>query len=131
MRRQMILLRASYWVAAVVDFVVAFLVLVPERMGVDGYVYPMGLMSAVAFSWGVLLLIADRKPLERKWVLLPTALVVLLLGLAGVHAAFTGLLSVQRVLGSSVVVVLVLSLLLYTLYKTRDTQRERKGADFP
>ena len=79
MGKQLIMLRASYWAAAIADFVVAALVLVPERMGVTEFVYPMGLMSAVAFSWGVLLLIADRKPLERKWVLAPTLLVVFLL----------------------------------------------------
>ena len=38
----------------------------------------MGLMSAVAFSWAVLLIVADRKPVERRWVLLPTTLVAFL-----------------------------------------------------
>ena len=114
------LIRASYWVAAVADFVIAFLVLIPERMGVEGFVYPMGLMSAVAFSWGVLLLVADRKPVERKWILLPTSLVVFLLGVAGLYAVFNGLLPMRRALGSLSAVVLVLSLLLYTCYKTRE-----------
>ena len=54
-------LRISYWLAAIADFVVAILCLIPSRMGVGQYVYPMGLMSAVAFSWGVLLLFADRE----------------------------------------------------------------------
>lgn len=114
------LIRTSYWVAAIADFGIAFLVLVPGRMGVEAFVYPMALMSAVAFSWGVLLVIADRKPVERKWVLGPTALVVFLLGVAGVYAAFAGLLPVRRIIGSSTAVVLVLALLLYTLYKTRE-----------
>ena len=74
------LIRMSYWVAAIADFVIAVLVLLPGRMGVTEFVYPMGLMSAVAFSWGVLLIVADRKPVERRWVLLPTTLVVFLLG---------------------------------------------------
>ena len=39
----------------------------------------MALTSVIAFSWGVLLLFADRKPMERRWVLLPTILVVALL----------------------------------------------------
>lgn len=113
------LLRTSYWVAALADFVIAFLVLIPERMGVDRTVYPMGLMSAVALSWGVLLLVADRRPVERRWVLLPTALVVLLLGVAGLWAAGTGLVPARRIAGSSVAVVLVLALILYALYRTR------------
>ncbi len=105
--------------AAIADFVIAFLVLIPERMGVNGFVYPMGLMSAAAFSWGVLLIIADRRPIERRWVLLPTMLVVFLLGVAGISAAILGVVPVNRAIGSSSAVVLVLGLLTYTWLKTR------------
>ena len=115
------LIRTSYWVAAIADFVVAVLALIPARMGVDEFVYPMGLMSAVAFSWGVLLLFADRKPLERKWVLLPTSLVVFLLGVAILSAGFVGLIPLRQILASFSAVVLVLTLLLYTCYRTRGT----------
>ena len=120
MREHVVLLRTSYWVAAIADFVIAILVLIPDRMGVPGFVYPMGLMSAVAFSWGVLLVIADRKPSERRWVLAPTILVVFLLGVAGVYAAMTDAIPARRVIGSSVVVILVLCVLTYTWVKTRD-----------
>ena len=120
MKEHTILIRTSYWVAAVADFVVAILVLIPERMGVPDFVYPMGLMSAVAFSWGVLLILADRKPIERKWVLLPTILVVFLLGVAGVYAVSIDLIPFRRIIPSSAAVVIVLSLLIYTSYITRD-----------
>jgi hypothetical protein len=113
------LIRTSYWLAAIADFIIAILVLIPERMGVTGFVYPMGLMSAVAISWGVLLLIADRHPIERRWVLLPTMLVVFLLGAAGVYAAKIGAVPVGRIAGSSTAVVLVLGLLAYTWFRTR------------
>ncbi len=79
MNKQIIQLKISYWTAAIADFIIAVIVLFPEQMGLSKIEYPMGLMSAVAFSWGILLLIADRKPLERKWVLIPTILVVVLL----------------------------------------------------
>ena len=78
-KKQVILLRISYWAAAIADFGVAVLVLIPSRMGVDEVVYPMGLTAATVFSWGILLLIADRKPMERRWILIPTILVVSLL----------------------------------------------------
>ena len=117
------LIRTSYWVAAIVDFIVAFLVLIPERMGVAEFVYPMGLMSAVAFSWAVMLVIADRRPIERRWVLLPTMLVVFLLGTAGVYAAIIGVIPVSRVIGSTTVVVLVFGLLTFTWFKTRKQGR--------
>jgi len=48
-------------------------------MGVAEIAYPMGLVSVIAFSWTVMLLIADRKPIERKWILVPTILVVTLI----------------------------------------------------
>jgi hypothetical protein len=118
-----ILIRVSYWVAAVADFAIAIAVLIPERMGVEEFVYPMGLMSAVAFSWAVLLIVADRKPVERRWVLLPTTLVAFLLGVAGVYAASVGLIPVQRVMASSAAVVAVLLLLSYTSYRTRNLER--------
>ena len=50
MKDNLILIRTSYWVAAIADFVIAILVLNPERAGVTAFVYPMGLMSAVASS---------------------------------------------------------------------------------
>ena len=118
-----VLIRMSYWVAAIVDFVIAIAVLVPERMGVTEFVYPMGLMSAVAFSWAVLLIVADRKPVERRWVLLPTMLVAFLLGVAGVYAASVGVIPVQRTMASSAVVVGVLLLLAYTCYRARNLER--------
>lgn len=122
MRHHVALVRTSYWVAAIADFVIAALALIPARMGVDSYVYPMGLMSAVAFSWGVLLLFADRKPLERKWVLLPTSLVVFLLGVAVLYGGLAGLIPLQQVLASSAAVVLVLALLLYACHETHGTE---------
>ena len=75
------LLRVSYWTAAVADFALAALVWMPARMGVVETVYPMGLASVIAFSWGLLLLIADRRPLERRWILPPTILVVALIAI--------------------------------------------------
>ena len=121
------LLRSSYWVAAIADFIIAFLVLIPERMGVSEFVYPMGLMSAVAISWGVMLIIADRQPIERRWVLLPTMLVVLLLGVAGVYAAVVGVVPVRQIVGSSMAVAFVLGLLTYTWWKTRKMYRRRSS----
>lgn len=79
MEKQILLLRISYWIPALADFTVAYSALNPQQMGLTGVVYPMGLTSVIAFSWGVLLLIADRKPMERRWILLPTILVVSLL----------------------------------------------------
>ena len=90
MKRSILLLRLSYWIAALADFSIAVLVWVPERMGVEEAVYPMGLTSVVAFSWGVLLLMADRRPLERRWILPPTILVVLLISSVRIGFSLNG-----------------------------------------
>jgi drug/metabolite transporter (DMT)-like permease len=116
------LLRLSYWVAAIADFIIAVLVLIPQRMGVTDFVYPMGLMSAVAFSWGIMLVLADRKPLERRWVLAPTILVVFLLGSAVAYAGISGLIPAEQIMASTAAVVAVLGLLIYTWFKTRSIQ---------
>ncbi|MDH3691274.1 MAG: hypothetical protein OEU36_17660 [Gammaproteobacteria bacterium] len=79
MKKSILLLRLSYWIAAIADFIIAILAWIPERMGVAEIAYPMGLVSVIAFSWTVMLLIADRKPIERKWILVPTILVVTLI----------------------------------------------------
>ena len=120
MDKSILWLRISYWLAAIADFVVAILCLIPSRMGVPQYVYPMGLMSAVAFSWGVLLLYADREPFERRWILLPTILVVALLGIVGLHAGITALLPLSRTVASSSATVIVLSVLIYAYVNARN-----------
>lgn len=79
MANSVLLLRLSYWIAALADFAIAIVAWMPERMGVTEIVYPGGLASVIAFSWGVMLLMADRKPMERKWMLIPTILVVALI----------------------------------------------------
>ena len=90
MTKPILLLRLSYWIAAIADFIIAILAWMPERMGVTETVYPMGLASAMAFSWGVLLLMADRKPLERRWILIPTILVVSLISFARAKFSLDG-----------------------------------------
>lgn len=92
MKKQILLLRLSYWIAALADFIVAYMVLVPERMGLTDIAYPMGLASAAIFSWAVMLLIADRKPLERRWILIPTILVVGLLTTVRVIFSLRGMI---------------------------------------
>ena len=111
MKTRILWLRVGYWVAAVADFVIAVLVLIPERMGVAEYSYPMGLMASAAFSWGVLLVAADRRPLERRWVVPPTILVVALLGGVAAHAGYSGLIPAGRATATAIVTAVVLSLL--------------------
>ncbi|MDH3380681.1 MAG: hypothetical protein OEQ39_27515 [Gammaproteobacteria bacterium] len=98
MTKSILLLRLSYWIAAIADFIIAFLAWIPERMGVAEITYPMGLASVMAFSWAVMLLIADRKPIERKWMLIPTILVVTLITIVRTKFSLDGTIEFSLVL---------------------------------
>ena len=98
MTKSILLLRLSYWIAAIADFIIAILVWIPERMGVAEVAYPMGLASVTIFSWTVMLLIADRKPIERKWILIPTILVVTLITVVRTKFSLDGTVEFNLVL---------------------------------
>jgi hypothetical protein len=117
MRSNVIWLRISYWAAAIADFGIGISVLIPERMGVTHFVYPMGLTSAIAISWGIMLLIADRKPIERRWVLIPTIIVIALLTFVNVFAASRNLIGFG--FGYPLLGVGLISLIVFSLLKAR------------
>jgi hypothetical protein len=79
-------LRLSYWAGAVLDLAAGSMMLFPGlfarlngpaacQPGLD-YRYAMGMGAPLMFGWTVLLLWADRKPLERRGVLPVTVLVI-------------------------------------------------------
>jgi hypothetical protein len=122
LKNKVIWLRISYWVTAIADFAVAILVLIPERMGVSEYCYPMGLMSAAAFSWGCMLIWADRKPLERKWILLPTILIIVLLLVAGIYSIYVGAITIRAYFPNFIIIPIVVALLSFSYYNARGTE---------
>ena len=114
MNKSILLLRLSYWIAAIADFIVAILVLIPDRMGGAEITYPMGLASVTVFSWTVMLLIADRKPIERKWILIPTILVVTLITIARTKFSLDGTIEFNLVL--LLFAIALISLMTYSYY---------------
>jgi len=76
-------LRISYWVGAVADAIVGVRMLIPSAMAEAGHTYAMGTSASLMFGWTLLLIWADRKPLERKGVLLLTIFPVI----SGIMAA--------------------------------------------
>jgi hypothetical protein len=93
------------------------------EMGLSEIEYPMGLMSAVAFSWGIMLLIADRKPLERKWVLIPTILVVALLTF--VRILFEINEKIETNFAISLFGIVLIIFMAYSYYSTNNVDKER------
>ena len=77
-----LLLRVSYWLGAVVDLVAGLIMVVPalyrtfnQLPGFEpdaSFMNMAGMGAPLMFGWTVLLLWADRKPVERKAVLLIT-----------------------------------------------------------
>ncbi len=114
MTKSVLLLRLSYWVGAIADFFIAILVWMPDRMGVTEIGYPTGLASVIALSWGVMLLMADRKPTERRWILIPTILVVALITAMRTKFSLDGTIEFSGAL--LVFAVALLGLMMYSYY---------------
>lgn len=102
MRKKITLLRFCYWIGAVADALAAIMMLFPKLGGVmygisdfnpgDDYRYAMGMGASLMLGWTFLLIWADRRPLERRGVLLLTVFPVLFgLIIAGIYAVGTGL----------------------------------------
>jgi len=96
-------LRVSYWAGAIADAAAAVAMLFPSVgaavYDMDGfepgseYRYAMRLGASLMIGWTLLLLWAERKPLERRGVLLITVVVIAGLASAGAYAVGAGLVA--------------------------------------
>lgn len=81
-------LRISYWIGAVIDGLAAVQMLVPAIFAATNgltdfhpgpeYKYAMGMGISLMLGWTVLLIWADRKPVERKGILIITIFPVII-----------------------------------------------------
>jgi predicted CoA-binding protein len=120
-------LRISYWTGAAVDTVAAALMLFPEAgrvvYGVTvleqsaAYRYAMGLGASLMLGWTLLLLWADRKPMERRGVLPITVVVIAGLAWAGGRAVSAGLIPRPQMIASCVLQALLAVLFLYSYFR--------------
>ena len=124
-------LRVSYWSGAVADVLVGVLTLIPDRMGETEIRYPMALAATVMFCWAGLLVCADRRPLERRGVLLPTIAVVLGLMASGVFAVAAGILPPARIVPTSLLGVVLTALFAFSYRKAGRAEAERLAAERP
>lgn len=98
-------LRLSYWLGAVVDFLMAVAMSFPglffKLLGQSALLtneplqYALRLGAALMFGWTLLLLWADREPVERREVLLLTIFVILGVALTTVFGVRARLISLE------------------------------------
>ena len=120
---QLTWLRTSYWAGAIADVLVGALTLVPSRMGLPGFRYPMGMAASLMFAWAVLLLWADRAPVARRGVLPITVVVIIGLLLSGVYSVVTGLFPVSKIVPSTVLGVVLIVLMLFSYLNAGSAER--------
>jgi hypothetical protein len=80
-------------------------------------------MSAAAISWGILLLIADRKPVERRWILIPTMIVVALLTGVRIYASLNDLIEFSFAI--LLIGVILLLLLIFSYVNSKSVEIEK------
>jgi len=121
MKRSTRWLHISYRVGAVADGIVAIVMLGQAILAHESplthyvpevpYRYAMGLAGSLMLGWAVLLLWADRKPQERRGVLMITNLVIVGLIGSGIYALYSGFAT-----SSSMAPVLVIQVVLIALF---------------
>ncbi len=104
-------LRISYWTGAIIDAIAAVQMLSPSIFAFSNklsnfqpaaeYRYAMGMGASLMIGWTVLLLWADRKPLERRGVLgitiFPVILGMILNEIVGVQTQFISLWTIMPI----------------------------------
>ncbi len=123
-KQRVLLLRVCYWFGAVFDGLMIVPMLMPSVAasmfgleafdpGVD-YRYAQMIGASLMLGWTTLLIWADRKPVERRAVLLLTAFpVVAGLAAAGVYAVAAGLITAGNMAPTWVMQAVVLATFTY------------------
>lgn len=131
MERNILLLRISYWAGALIDAFVGLAMISPDLFAVmEGfesfapgfdYMFAMGMGAPLMFGWTLLLLWADRKPIERKDILLITVFPVIVgIYINRLIAISNQFVTIEGSLVSLVIpVILVFFLLTSYLYSAR------------
>jgi hypothetical protein len=135
MKKQVILwLRISYWAGAVLDLLAGLTMLFPALFVINNqlssfyptpaYRYAMGMGAPLMLAWTILLLWADRKPLERKGVLPITLLVILGEVLNEFAAARSGYISAAALVPTWSVQTILAVLFAVSYWNTRGANAE-------
>lgn len=125
MKNKIMWLRISYWVGAIADGLATLRMLFPKFADGVEYRYAMGLGASLMLGWTILLIWADRKPLERRGVLLLTAFpVVSGLLSAEFYAVASGIISFERMLPTGIFLVGLIILFSFSYFNSRSVADE-------
>jgi len=131
MNSKILWLRISYWVGAVLDGLYVIPMLSSKiggalygmedfNPGVE-YRYAMAVGAAMMLGWTFLLIWADRKPVERRGVLLLTIFPVKVgLDLASIYPLAYGFITPQKYMPSLVISAALYILFIYSYVNSRD-----------
>jgi hypothetical protein len=123
MKNKIIWLRISYWVGAIADGIATFRMLFPKIAYGAEYRYALGLGASLMLGWTFLLVWADRKPLERKGVLLLTVFPVITgILLAEIYSVTKGLITFEKMLPKGIFLVVLIALFLFSYLNAKDVQ---------
>jgi hypothetical protein len=122
-------LRLSYWSGALLDVTAGLMMVFPGLFALMNkpavfqpsleYRYAMGMGAPLMFGWIVLLLWADRKPLERKGVLAVTLLVVAGEAATQIWGITAGFVQLQSLLPTFGMQIVLSTLFLFSYFNAR------------
>jgi hypothetical protein len=123
-------LRISYWAGALLDLLAGLTMLFPALFIINNqvssflpspqYRYAMGMGAPLMLAWTVLLLWADRKPLERKGILPITLLVVFGEVINEIVAARTGYITPAALFPTWTIQTVLIVLFLFSYLNARN-----------
>jgi hypothetical protein len=133
------LLRVSFWIAAILDGVYSLNISLvwlidgfsgfdPIRMirftsGLESR-YAWGMVFALMISWTILMIWADRRPLERKDTIMLTAFpLVTVLLIDTLFAIAVGLVTLIDILAIQLVYIFLIALFTSSYYLTRNNEQ--------
>lgn len=136
MNQQILWLRISYWAGAILDALTCYLMLSPtlyQQMFTDPgsafqagweYRYAMAMGAALMAGWTVLLIWADRKPMERRDVLLITICPVIIgLRLSKLYLYWGGFLANPFALDDIALPAILVCLFSFAYWNSRPTAK--------
>jgi hypothetical protein len=125
-------LRIAYWTGAVLDTLAFVQMMFPRFMAkimkvsfpvTPEYEMAMQFGASLMLAWTALLLWADRKPMERRGVLLLTMIIMVMNFITFLQSAALGLIPVSSLVPQLVMILVVLLLYLFAWIVTKNLNK--------